>query len=156
MVEVVHGDLLGQNVDVIVNSWNRNFIPWWLLIPQGVSGAIKRGAGFQPFRELARKGTLKAGEAVITSPGRLNYKAIIHVAALNCFWLSSESIVQKCTSNALAIAAEHGFDSIAMPLFGAGTGGLDPSRCLSVIQAACKGSHYRGLIRIIIYTPAIE
>jgi O-acetyl-ADP-ribose deacetylase (regulator of RNase III) len=41
-VEIVEGDLLDQDVDVIVNAWNRNIIPWWLLLPQGVSGAIKR------------------------------------------------------------------------------------------------------------------
>lgn len=27
-VEVVEGDLLDQDVDVIVNAWNRNIIPW--------------------------------------------------------------------------------------------------------------------------------
>ena len=52
--EVVEGDLLDQNVDVIVNAWNRNIIPWWLLLPQGVSGAIKRRAGTAPFREVRR------------------------------------------------------------------------------------------------------
>ena len=44
-IEVVEGDLLNQDVEVIVNAWNRNIIPWWLLLPQGVSGAIKRRAG---------------------------------------------------------------------------------------------------------------
>jgi hypothetical protein len=29
-VQTVVGDLLDQPVDVIVNAWNRNFIPWWL------------------------------------------------------------------------------------------------------------------------------
>ena len=29
-VTVVEGDLLDQDVDVIVNAWNRNIIPWWL------------------------------------------------------------------------------------------------------------------------------
>lgn len=48
------GDLLDQRVDAIVNPWNRNIIPWWLLLPQGVSGAIKARAGNAPFRELAR------------------------------------------------------------------------------------------------------
>lgn len=40
-IKVVEGNLLTQPVEVIVNAWNRNFIPWWLLLPQGVSGAIK-------------------------------------------------------------------------------------------------------------------
>jgi hypothetical protein len=34
-ISVVEGDLLDQDVDVIVNSRNRNIIPWWLLLPQG-------------------------------------------------------------------------------------------------------------------------
>ena len=59
---LVDGDLLDQNVEVIVNAWNRNLIPWWLLIPQGVSGAIKRKAGNGPFREVARWGNDSAGE----------------------------------------------------------------------------------------------
>ncbi len=48
-ITVVEGDLLDQDVDVIVNAWNRNIIPWWLLLPQGVSGAIKRRGGTAPF-----------------------------------------------------------------------------------------------------------
>lgn len=51
---VVDGDLLDQPVEVIVNAWNRNIIPWWLLWPQGVSGAIKRRAGYRPFIEVGR------------------------------------------------------------------------------------------------------
>jgi len=42
---LVRGDLLDQEVEVIVNAWNRNIIPWWLLLPQGVSGTIKRKGG---------------------------------------------------------------------------------------------------------------
>ena len=38
---LVEADLLDQPVDVIVNAWNQNIIPWWLLLPQGVSGVIK-------------------------------------------------------------------------------------------------------------------
>ncbi len=51
-IHVVEGDLLDQDVDVIVNAWNRNIIPWWLLLPQGVSGAIKKRGGTGPFKEL--------------------------------------------------------------------------------------------------------
>ena len=31
-VQLAQGDLLDQDVDVIVNAWNRNIIPWWLLL----------------------------------------------------------------------------------------------------------------------------
>ena len=75
-VQVCEGDLLNQQVEVIVNSWNRNIFPWWLLLPKGVSGAIKRRAGIAPFRELARIGLIPLGGAVITTAGSLSFKAI--------------------------------------------------------------------------------
>ena len=89
-ITVCRGNLLGQDVEVIVNSWNKNFIPWWLLLPQGVSGNLKKKAGYKPFRELARKGVLPSGGAVLTGSGKLNFKAIIHVSALNCLWISNK------------------------------------------------------------------
>ena len=79
-VEIVVGDLLAQDVAVIVNAWNRNLIPWWLLLPQGISGAIKRKGGTAPFRELARQGPMPLGSAVLTSAGKLPFQGIIHVA----------------------------------------------------------------------------
>lgn len=83
-VRIVDGDLLDQEVEVVVNAWNRNVIPWWLLLPQGVSGAIKRRAGHAPFRELARLGPIPLGGAVLTSAGRLPHRAIVHVAGTRC------------------------------------------------------------------------
>ncbi len=74
--------LLEQDVDAIVNAWNRNLFPWWLLLPQGVSGAIKRRGGLAPFRELRRYGVLPLGGAVLTSAGRLPFQGIIHVAGI--------------------------------------------------------------------------
>jgi hypothetical protein len=75
-VRVCDGDLLDQDVVVIVNAWNRNIIPWWLLLPQGVSGAIKRRAGYEPFRELARHGPLPLGGAAETGAGWLSFRGI--------------------------------------------------------------------------------
>ncbi len=60
----------------MVNAWNRNVIPWWLLLPQGVSGAIKRCAGYGPFRELSRKGVLPLGGAVMTGAVRFARRQI--------------------------------------------------------------------------------
>jgi O-acetyl-ADP-ribose deacetylase len=148
-IEVVDGDLLDQRVDAIVNAWNRNFIPWWLLLPQGVSGAIKQRAGFAPFRELRKFGMLSAGAAVVTTAGKLPYRGIIHVAGLNAFWRSSEAIVRECVRNALRIAADQQYASIAFPLIGAGTGGLDPQRVETMIQDESLASHYRGRIVVV-------
>ncbi len=120
------GDLLDQPVEVIVNAWNRNFIPWWLLLPQGVSGAIKRRGGYAPFIELGRMGMLELGQAVITSAGRLPFRAIIHVAGIGITWRASRASIERSVRSAMALVEEHGFASVAFPLIGAGTGGFSP------------------------------
>src|SRR5438067_1389108 len=133
-VEVVEGDLLDQDVEVIVNAWNHNIIPWWLLLPQGVSGAIKRRGGLEPFRELARKGPIPLGGAVETSAGRLPFRSIIHVAGINMLWRSSERAVRRSVRSAMAIAKAKGYRSIAFPLIGAGSGGIRPAQALAYMQ----------------------
>ena len=67
-VTIVNGDILEQKVDVIVNTWNRNIIPWWLLWPQGVSGAIKAASGTEPFKEIARGGAMLFGKRSYLRP----------------------------------------------------------------------------------------
>jgi len=151
--EIVRGDLLDQQVEVIVNAWNRNFLPWWLLLPSGVSGAIKRRGGTQPFRELRRLGVLGAGCAVLTSAGRLPYRGIIHVAALHAWWRSSEALVEAGVQNALQLATEQRFASLALPLLGSGTGGVPVERSLAVTQAVVRGADFAGRVVIVIYAP---
>ena len=73
-VEIVTGNILDQPTEVIVNSWNRNVIPWWLLLPQGVSGAIKKAGGTAPFKEVAKQGTIPLGEARLTSAGHQRHE----------------------------------------------------------------------------------
>ena len=131
---VVVGDLLDQDVQVIVNPWNRNIIPWWLLLPQGVSGAIKRRAGLAPFRELAKRGPIPLGGAVLTGAGDLPHEAIIHVAGISMFWRSSERSIRGSVRSAVALAQEHGFRSIALPLIGAGTGGGNEETVQALIE----------------------
>jgi len=145
MIHVVEGDLLAQRVDAIVNAWNRNIIPWWLLLPQGVSGAIKKHGGLQPFREVARFGPLPLGSAVVTSAGRLPYQGIIHVAGIDLLWRASERSIQDSARNALARAREHGWHSLAFPIIGAGSGGFDEERALGLLRAALEAADTSGL-----------
>lgn len=132
-IDVVEGDLLDQDVDVIVNAWNRNIIPWWLLLPQGVSGAIKRRGGARPFKELARQGPMPLGSARLTSAGRLPFKGIIHVAGINLLWRATERSIRDSVGNALRLAHQSGFTSIAFPLIGAGSGGFNEERAKAVM-----------------------
>lgn len=149
--EVVHGDLLDQDVDVIVNAWNRNIIPWWLLLPQGVSGAIKRRAGLAPFRELARHGPIPLGQAVLTGAGTLPNRGIIHVAAINMLWRASEFSIRNCTRSAMRIVVEQGFASVAFPVLGSGSGGFAHDRALALMQSELDVLAADREVRIVVF-----
>jgi O-acetyl-ADP-ribose deacetylase len=150
-VELATGDLLGQDVEVIVNAWNRNIIPWWLLLPQGVSGAIKKRAGYQPFREVAKYGPIPLGGSVLTSAGRSPFKGIIHVAGISMWWRSSEYSIRESCRSAIRIAREHSFVSIAFPLVGAGTGGGSIERVEKLMIDQLGKEEYSGRIVIVRY-----
>ena len=148
---VLDADLLDQEVDAIVNPWNRNLFPWWLLLPQGVSGAIKRRAGLTPFKELRRYGVIPLGGAVLTSAGRLQHRAIIHVAGIGLLWRASASSIQASVRNAVRLAEREGFRSLAFPLIGAGTGGFRPDEALRLMMEVLTQHPFNGETRIVRY-----
>lgn len=132
--DVVKGNLLHQPVEVIVNAWNRNYLPWWLLLPSGVSGAIKRKAGLQPFREVTKFGVMPLGHAVLTSAGKLAFRGIIHVAGINLLWRASEFSIRQSVKNAMHIVNQSQFASVAFPIIGSGSGGFKQSKALEIMQ----------------------
>ena len=132
--QIVHGDLLDQKTEAIVNAWNRNIIPWWLLWPHGVSGAIKKRGGVQPFREVARHGPIPLGGAVLTGAGRLPFRGIIHVAGIDGLWRASEYSIRHSVANAIRVAQENQFASLALPIIGAGAGGFNEEKALGLMQ----------------------
>ncbi len=149
--KVVKGNLLDQDVEVIVNPWNRNIIPWWLLLPHGVSGSIKKHAGYEPFKELGKKGAIPLGGAVITKAGKLPFKAIIHVAGISMFWVSSRRSITESVRNAMKIVIEKEYESVAFPLIGAGTGGSKQDKVLDWMQNTFSSIDYDGIVKIVLF-----
>lgn len=148
---VTDGNLLDQSVEIIVNAWNRNIIPWWLLLPQGVSGAIKKRGGYQPFFELGKLGSIPLGGAVMTSSGRLPFKAIIHVAGISMFWRSSRESIQGSVVSAMGLVNQHGFSSVAFPIIGAGTGGYRQEEALQLMIDAFAGLMSCASVTVVRY-----
>ena len=151
--EIKDGDLLDQEVEVIINAWNRNIIPWWLLLPQGVSGAIKRRGGYKPFFEVGRAGPIPLGEAVLTSAGRLPFKAIIHVAGISMLWRSSPRSIQGSVRSAMRLVNSGGFASVAFPVIGAGTGGYSEAAALTLMGEAFQGVESPARAVIVRFRP---
>ncbi|TKI79818.1 macro domain-containing protein [Bacillus mycoides] len=141
-----------NKVDVIVNAWNKNFVPRFLLGTSGVSKAIFKKSGREPYKELKRKGLLKLGEAVITSPGTLKCKALIHVAGINTFWKATDYSIRKSTSNTLKLLIKQKYRSVAIPLIGSGSGGYEKEECLKLIKDECKKFNHHNIdVYIISY-----
>ena len=154
-ITVVEGDLLDQDVDVIVNAWNRNIIPWWLLLPQGVSGAIKRRGGTAPFKEVGKHGAIPLGGAVLTSAGKLPFKGIIHVAGINMFWMASERSIRDSVKSAVLLAHEKGFQSIAFPLIGAGSGSFNQEKAKALMLDELSKLDVSMTVKVVVFKRAM-
>jgi O-acetyl-ADP-ribose deacetylase len=152
-VKIVEGDLLEQPSEAIVNAWNQNFIPWWLLLPHGVSGAIKKKGGLKPFMEISAIGPMALGQAAATSAGRLPYKAIIHVAGINWFWTASEKSIRDSVLNALKLAQQMQIKSLAFPVLGAGSGGFNREKAEKIMLAAFEQAGSNVEIILVRYKP---
>lgn len=155
-ITIVEGDLLDQTTDVIVNAWNRNIIPWWLLLPQGVSGAIKKRGGTRPFRDLAKFGPMVLGSAVLTEAGKLPHKGIIHVAGINMLWRASERSIRRSIRSAMEIVRERQFESVAFPVIGAGSGGFDSKKALELMLEELKSIEADAHVIIVVYKAGLN
>jgi O-acetyl-ADP-ribose deacetylase len=120
-VELVQGDITREMVDAIVNAANSG-----LMGGGGVDGAIHNAGGpaiLEECREIREsKGSLPAGEAVITSGGRLAARHVIH--AVGPVWRGGghgeAETLARCYRNSLELAAARGLSSVAFPAISTG------------------------------------
>ena len=130
MVSVVEGDLLDQEVDVIVNAWNRNIVPWWLLLPRGCLAQLRGELDTPPSAKSASMGQSRYGGAVEFAAK--NALQGDHSCCWNKSLLAVVGTVDSEDAVAVTpvrIATDRGYRSMAFPLVGAGRGGGKPRRC---------------------------
>lgn len=150
-LKIAHGNIIDQDVEVIVNPWNRNIIPWWLLLPQGVSKAIKSKGGYSPFKEIAKCGPIELGGARLTTAGRLPFKAIIHVAGINMFWMASRYSISNSVISAMKLINENNFSSAAFPLIGSGSGNRSQNFALETMMETFESIETSAKIILVRY-----
>ncbi len=123
-LDVLKGDITALKVDAIVNAANSG-----LMGGGGVDGAIHRAGGrriYDECREIIEKiGSLKPGNAVITSGGDLKARFVIHT--VGPIWhggkLGEEEILQQCYKSCLRLAYENEIKTIAFPNISTGVYG---------------------------------
>jgi O-acetyl-ADP-ribose deacetylase (regulator of RNase III) len=91
------------------------------------------------------------GRSILTSAGRIPFKAIIHVAGINMLWRSSEWSIRQCVQNAMALAHEKGFHSFAFPSVGAGSGGFNQDRALAIMEEELRKLDLPLVVKLVIF-----
>ena len=94
---------------------------------------------------------MKTGSAVLTSAGKLNFKCIIHVAGLNTFLVATEKSIRESTKNALRICLNKKINSVALPLIGAGTGGIKKELVIKFMSEEISKSDFKGKVILVLY-----
>jgi O-acetyl-ADP-ribose deacetylase (regulator of RNase III) len=127
-ISLTTGNIAEVEADAIVNSANND-----LVLGGGVAGALRKAGGQIIQDELNRIGTIPLGEAVVTGPGQLKAKVVIHAAAVSLgLWATKEN-VRLATRNALHRAEERKCKSVALPAIGTGIGAFSIDRCAEIM-----------------------
>ena len=156
-LEIAQGDITREMVDAIVNAANSG-----LMGGGGVDGAIHNAAGpslVEECREIRdRQGPLPAGEAVITSGGRLPARHVIHT--VGPVWRGGghgeAETLARCYASCLALAAARGLASLAFPAISTGVYGYPKKEAAAVALGALREGLAAGstvtLVRCVLFS----
>ncbi|XP_061082729.1 protein mono-ADP-ribosyltransferase PARP9 isoform X2 [Conger conger] len=147
-VSVWRDDLTTHQVDAVVNAANED-----LRHGGGLAGALSRAGGPQ-FQQLSDQyikmnGKVRTGRAVVTQPGNLPCKAVIHAVGPYIYWSAIPGEVQRASpllkqavESVLHLAEKEGFRSVAMPALSSGLFNFPLDACAEVIVSTLKDYHY--------------
>jgi O-acetyl-ADP-ribose deacetylase len=134
LLHLQQGDITKMTTGAIVNAANSS-----LLGGGGVDGAIHRAGGPAILEEcrkiIAKQGSCKTGEAVITTGGKLPSAYVIHT--VGPVWnggRKDEAVkLASCYRNSLALARQHDIKSIAFPNISTGIYGYPKPEAAAVV-----------------------
>jgi O-acetyl-ADP-ribose deacetylase (regulator of RNase III) len=151
-VECVRGDITSQeDVTAIVNAANAE-----LRSGGGVAGAIHRAAGPGLAEEARPLAPIEPGEAVITGGHDLPNRYVIHTLGPVYGQDRPEAeLLAGSYRNSLALAEEHGIESVAFPAISTGVFGYPVEEAarvaLGTVVEEAKNLRSVRLIRFVLF-----
>ena len=131
IIRLVKGDITERredDVDVIVNAANS-----YLKHGGGVAGVIVRKGGAVIQEESNKIGFVTVGSSVITTAGKLPFKAIIHTVGPRMGEGDEEIKLANAVKSSLTIASDKKFTSISMPAISSGIFGFPKDKCANIL-----------------------
>ena len=104
-----------------------------------------------PLRKSASTVRFHSAAAILTSAGRLPFKGIIHVAGINMLWRASDRSIRESVKNAVRLAHEKGFKSIAFPLIGSGSGGFSQEQAKALMLDELRKLDVPMTVRVVVF-----
>ncbi|KAM6984986.1 LOW QUALITY PROTEIN: protein mono-ADP-ribosyltransferase PARP14 [Aplochiton taeniatus] len=127
-VKVLNGDITQEKTDAIVSSTNTT-----LNLNTGVSGAILKAAGQTVVDECAALGVQPSNGVVMTKPGNLQAKHIIHMVGQ-----TKEKDITSSTLKVLKMCVDNKIQSVSFPALGTGAGNLATAKVANAMLAAIE------------------
>jgi O-acetyl-ADP-ribose deacetylase (regulator of RNase III) len=156
---LTQGDITRIAVDAIANAANSS-----LMGGGGVDGAIHRAGGPEILAEcrriVAERGRLPAGQAVITTAGRMPSKHVIHT--VGPVWRGGGAGEAETLASAyretLRVAEAHEFETVAFPSISTGVYGYPvalaaPVALGTVADFLRAEAHAVRVITFVLYDP---
>ena len=147
-VEVVHGNLIRETTDAIVNIIGTDMN---LDTAGRLSKAIAQASGPQVQQECSQMGRQSPGSAVMTSGGNLSVRHIIHIVPGS----SDKKDLQSCLEASLRLADASNFQSISIPAIGTGGFRLSAQDSAHVtfqaLRNICGNFTSVSKVRVVVY-----
>src|SRR5258706_7390930 len=120
----------------------------------GVGEALRERGGDGIEEEAIAGGERALGDCVLTGPGRLTCRGVLHAVGA---W-NEVSCIARATQRALLLAEENGFRSIALPAVGNGMGRVGLEACADAMASAlvrhvALGSSRLSEVRFVLCDP---
>jgi len=149
---LTQGDITRAEVQAVVNAANSR-----LAGGGGVDGAIHRAGGPDIMAECRELGGCPAGQAVITTAGRLRAEKVIHtVGPVYAGRPADAQVLASCYRSSLELAVKHGLRTVAFPSISTGAYGypLDqaaPTALKAVKEAIEAHPHDLDEVRFVLF-----